>query len=260
MKNLFAVSSGVVSLSARYATDPGDLAAAIRERLGALARAHALTLPKTAGEVVCAAQPTTLHTLIRTIMLPYEEDIDGSGARVAIHGPDVALGTGVVTNLALLLHEFATNAVKYGALSTADGTVDVASSEERPVFPRLEGAWRPPGPTRSQRGLWHFARRSDGEWPAWRGDFTGLEPRRRYDPPSGCTRSPRRLAGPSLTVNFALYRPRLGGARGASPGVSKIDPDGSDPTVSRKYSGQAASSSAANVLSKAAPLTGFGMK
>ena len=63
-------------------------------------------------------------------MLPYEEDIDGSGARVAIHGPDVALGASVVTNLALLLHEFATNAVKYGALSTADGTVDVTSSEE----------------------------------------------------------------------------------------------------------------------------------
>ena len=134
VKNLFAVSSGVVALSARSATSPGELADAIRERLGALARAHVLTLPRTAGEVVCAARRTTLHTLLRTIMLPYEEDVDGGGARAAIHGPDVALGAGVVTNLALLLHEFATNAVKYGALSTPDGTVAVTSSEEGDQF------------------------------------------------------------------------------------------------------------------------------
>ena len=128
VKNLFAVSSGVVSLSARYAGNSDDLATAIRERLGALSRAHALTLPKTAGDALEATRPTTLHTLIRTIMLPYEEDIDGKGARVAIHGPDVPIAAGVVTNLALLLHEFATNAVKYGALSTPHGTVDVALS------------------------------------------------------------------------------------------------------------------------------------
>ena len=74
VKNLFAVSSGVVSLSARYAGNSDDLATAIRERLGALSRAHALTLPKTAGDALEATRPTTLHTLIRTIMLPYEED------------------------------------------------------------------------------------------------------------------------------------------------------------------------------------------
>ena len=49
VKNLFAVSSSVVSLSARYAGNPGDLAAAIRDRLGALSRAHALTLTRSAG-------------------------------------------------------------------------------------------------------------------------------------------------------------------------------------------------------------------
>ena len=77
VKNLFAVSSGVVSLSARYAGSPGELATAIRERLGALSRAHALTLPRAADQDLDATRPTTLHTLIRTIMLPYEEDADG---------------------------------------------------------------------------------------------------------------------------------------------------------------------------------------
>ena len=130
VKNLFAVSSGVVALSARYAGDSADLATAIRERLGALSRAHALTLPNTAGDALEAPRTTTLHTLVRTITLPYEEDIDGEGARVAIHGQDVTLSAGVVTNLALLVHEFATNAVKYGALSTPRGTVEIVSSIE----------------------------------------------------------------------------------------------------------------------------------
>ena len=51
VKNLFAVSSGVVALSARFAKTPEELAAMVRERLGALARAHALTLPKAADDV-----------------------------------------------------------------------------------------------------------------------------------------------------------------------------------------------------------------
>ena len=134
VKNLFAVCAGVVSLSVRYAGNPGDLAAAIRERLAALSRAQALTLPETAGEVLEAKKRTSLHTLIRTILLPYEDDIDGEGARVSIHGPDVGLAPAVVTDFALLLHEFATNAVKYGALSTPDGAVDITTSVEGDRF------------------------------------------------------------------------------------------------------------------------------
>ena len=194
VKNLFAVSSGVVSLSARYAGNSGDLATAIRERLGALSRAHALTLPKTAGDALEATRPTTLHTLIRTIMLPYEEEIDGKGARVAIHGPDVALAAGVVTNLALLVHEFATNAVKYGALSTPHGTVDVASSiEDDQVSPGLDRTRRAGSGSGTQRGLRFISRRSDGQPATWRGDFSGLEPGRRYNPPERGAGSSRRV-------------------------------------------------------------------
>ena len=47
IKNLFAVASGVVALSARSATTPKEMASAVRDRLMALAQAHALTLPKT---------------------------------------------------------------------------------------------------------------------------------------------------------------------------------------------------------------------
>jgi PAS domain S-box-containing protein len=148
VKNLFALASGVVALSARSATTPEELSSAVRERLGALARAHALTLPVTSEGGRRIEPSTTLHALIRTILSPYEGRTDGDKARAAISGPDIRLAGGLVTTFALLLHEFATNAAKYGALSTPAGHIDIACSEGDGQFvltwqerggPRIEG-------------------------------------------------------------------------------------------------------------------------
>lgn len=116
IKNLFTLAGGLVTLSARQATDPAHLANVVRERLASLARAHSLTADR--GEV----GPTTLHTLIATILSPY----DGEGGRVVIEGPDVRLCGEAVTGLAMVLHELATNAAKYGGLSTDAGHIKVA--------------------------------------------------------------------------------------------------------------------------------------
>jgi two-component sensor histidine kinase len=48
-----------------------------------------------------------------------------------VSGADVPIAGGSVTGFALLLHEFATNAAKYGALSTDAGVVDVECSQEK---------------------------------------------------------------------------------------------------------------------------------
>ena len=123
VKNLFALAGSVVTLSARSAATPKALAEAVRKRLVALARAHDLTLPGlTAGRVECDRM-TTLSALVRTIVLPYVAEED---ARVTIHGPDVSISGNAVMNVALLLHEIATNAAKYGALSSQSGRVDVS--------------------------------------------------------------------------------------------------------------------------------------
>lgn len=124
VKNLFALASGVVTLSARSAETPEDLAAAVRERLAALARAHDLTLPDLSRGAVKAETEISLHSLISTIISPFDDKGSG-GTRVAIDGPDVPVGVSAVTGMALLLHEFATNAAKYGAFSVASGQVRI---------------------------------------------------------------------------------------------------------------------------------------
>jgi PAS domain S-box-containing protein len=129
IKNLFALAGGVVALSARSATTAEELSSVVRDRLVALARAHALTLPVTSEGGRRIEQSTTLHVLIQTILSPYEGRTDGHRARVTTSGPDIQLAGGLVTTFALLLHEFATNAAKYGALSTPSGHIDIACSE-----------------------------------------------------------------------------------------------------------------------------------
>ena len=60
------------------------------------------------------------------ILSPYIGTLsDTSGSRLLLDGPSVPLGTRAVATFALILHELATNAAKYGALSLEDGTLRI---------------------------------------------------------------------------------------------------------------------------------------
>jgi two-component system CheB/CheR fusion protein len=99
------------------------MASAVQERLAAYARAHELTRPGLIEGGDAAARETTLHVLIETILAPYANP---DGRHVSVEGDDVALSGSSVTSLALVLHELATNAAKYGALSVPDGHIRIA--------------------------------------------------------------------------------------------------------------------------------------
>jgi len=123
IKNLFALAIGVVTLGARSAESPKALVEAMRQRLGALARAHELTLTSVAERDDKSHRSTSLGELAQTILAPY---IDPKRPdRIQLRGPEVWVGGSSYTSIALLLHELATHAVKYGALASEKGRVDI---------------------------------------------------------------------------------------------------------------------------------------
>lgn len=112
VKNLFAVVSGMISAAGRSHDDVRSYSEDLRERIAALGRAHSLAAPS--GD----QQSIPLRALIETTTAPY----DGH-ARIELHGPDVSIERSCLSSLALILHEWTTNAAKYGALGAGNGTL-----------------------------------------------------------------------------------------------------------------------------------------
>ena len=128
VKNLFALTGSMITLSARSATSASDLATAIRGRVDALAAAHELVLFRATGPSE-REQSIGLRQLAQRILSPYT--LSSSAVpqpRMVLVGPDVNLGPKATTNLALILHELSTNSAKYGALSVPEGKLNVTWS------------------------------------------------------------------------------------------------------------------------------------
>jgi PAS domain S-box-containing protein len=137
IKNIFAVVSGLAILSARGRPDAQPFAGAFRERVQALAQAHEYGCPYSPDLPRSGKQ--TVQGLLRALLAPYLEDRQ---ARFRVEGDDVPVGASAATALALIVHEHATNAVKYGALSQEGGHVHVSTEQ---VGDELILTWRERG-------------------------------------------------------------------------------------------------------------------
>lgn len=126
IKNLFAVLTGIISLSARSRPEVKGFAEELRQRVHTLGEAHDFVRISGHGSGPGGGQGS-LHALIERLLRPYEQD---GVARLVFEGDDVAIDDGAATPLALLFHELGTNAAKYGAFSTPQGHVVLSGRVE----------------------------------------------------------------------------------------------------------------------------------
>jgi PAS domain S-box-containing protein len=130
-KNVLATVQATVHLT--QADTPAGLKQAIEGRIQALANVHTLFVQsRWAG--------AELRDLVTQEVSPYRQDGD---TRVRIDGPSLLLEPHTAQTIAVTLHELATNAAKYGALSVPEGRVQIGWS--RAADGRLVLRWTETG-------------------------------------------------------------------------------------------------------------------
>jgi len=124
IKNIFSVINGLIGLSTRVHPQMKGLADELRSRIMSLGKAHDFVRPHSARSRPSATQ-ATLKGLLEKLLSAYQSD----PRRILITGRDCRIDDRAATPLALTFHELATNAAKYGALSTLEGRVAIDISE-----------------------------------------------------------------------------------------------------------------------------------
>jgi len=115
VKNTLASIQSIVSQTLRGVQTKEEASTAISNRILALSRAHnVLTDENWDG--------ADLRKMVENSLEAFQHE--GRSA-ITVSGPPLRLGPHAALSIALALHELATNAVKYGALSSPTGTVDV---------------------------------------------------------------------------------------------------------------------------------------
>lgn len=112
LKNTLAMVQSIATQTLRKVVDRGPVDA-FERRIHALASAHEVLLREDWTDA-------PFEAVARTVLGTFEH-----ANRFTLSGPDLPLGSRATMSLSLLLHELATNAAKYGALSNEAGRVSV---------------------------------------------------------------------------------------------------------------------------------------
>ena len=166
VKNTLATVRSIATQTMRTAPSLDAFAPILDGRLGALAVAHGVLTKTGWGDV-------ELDELIHRTLAPYQS---GRGDHIEIAGPEARLPARQVVPMTLMLHELATNAVKYGALSSETGRLSVRwqVADRGPGAPgaaALGRDRRPAGPAAGQGRLRDRADRAQHDLRArWRGE------------------------------------------------------------------------------------------
>jgi two-component sensor histidine kinase/putative methionine-R-sulfoxide reductase with GAF domain len=205
-KNVLAVVQAALRLT--RADDMASFVRAIEGRVMALSRAQTLL----AKDRWVGAD---LHALLRGELLAF---LDGSGPRAELRGPAVALPPGAAQPLSMAIHELATNAVKYGALSAPTGRLSISWRVDGATGDVLQLRWvesggPPPAGTPTKRGF--GSRVLDGTLRGQLGGAVSME---------------WGAGGLACEIEVPLGRgERDGDAEGDDASMAMQDPDGAGP-------------------------------
>lgn len=115
VKNTLAVIQSITRQTLRSTPDPATFARVFQARIASLAASHTLLADHEWGGA-------DLSQIVDAQVGPL---IPGDKARVSVSGPTVSLAAETATQIGLVFHELATNAVKHGSLSVETGKVDI---------------------------------------------------------------------------------------------------------------------------------------
>ena len=131
LKNTLSMVQAIAAQTLRNAINLDEARHALSHRLVALGRAHDLLL-------VGQAERAGMEAIIRGALSIHE---DQERERLFVNGPAVEVGPRAALALALMMHELATNAAKFGALSTPQGHVTIDWTISQDEAPLLELRW-----------------------------------------------------------------------------------------------------------------------
>lgn len=159
-RNLLGVVISLARQTVRSAPDMDAFVEAFMGRLEALATA---TSAMNSGAETSSVE---LETIVRKQLAPVLETYP---QRISISGPPLTIGLTAAQQLALAVHELATNAVKYGSLKHDTGTVGISWQLNEDTELRLTFAWSERGGGAPKRG--GVVQQEQGEESAGSGGF-----------------------------------------------------------------------------------------
>jgi two-component sensor histidine kinase len=121
VKNLLAIASGLARITSRSSAGVEDMTNQLTNRLTALGRAHDLVRPLPGNH----GDAALLGDIFTVLLAPYDDQGAFAG-RIRISVPRMGVGERAATALAMIVHELATNSIKYGSLSVDEGVLDVS--------------------------------------------------------------------------------------------------------------------------------------
>ena len=146
VKNTLASVQSIARQTLREGETTGAARERLLDRIMAMSVAHdILTRESWEGAAV--------HDIVSGAIQPF---VSPESPRIHVSGPAARLGPSAALALALALHELSTNAVKYGALSTSEGRVDIVwtpSEDGRSIRLRWKEQGGPPVAPPTRKGF-----------------------------------------------------------------------------------------------------------